>query len=129
MTRQIHVGGVLVGGGAPVTIQSMCNTPTQDVEATVEQIRRLEAAGCEIIRVAVPDMDAAQAVGEIKKRISIPWPVSSPAVMLCASTRGILAPEKRSRRWWKPVKEKTFPSVSGSMGALWRRTYLPSTAT
>ena len=72
MTRQIHVGGVLVGGGAPVTIQSMCNTPTQDVEATVEQIRRLEAAGCEIIRVAVPDMDAAQAVGEIKKRISIP---------------------------------------------------------
>lgn len=72
MTRQIHVGGVLVGGGAPVTIQSMCNTPTQDVEATVEQIRRLEAVGCEIIRVAVPDMDAAQAVGEIKKRISIP---------------------------------------------------------
>lgn len=72
MTRQIHVGSVLVGGGAPVTIQSMCNTPTQDVEATVEQIRRLEAAGCEIIRVAVPDMDAAQAVGEIKKRISIP---------------------------------------------------------
>lgn len=72
MTRQIHVGGVLVGGGAPVTIQSMCNTPTQDVEATVEQIRRLEAAGCEIIRVAVPDMDAAQAVEEIKKRISIP---------------------------------------------------------
>lgn len=72
MTRQIHVGGVLVGGGAPVTIQSMCNTPTQDVEVTVEQIRRLEAAGCEIIRVAVPDIDAAQAVGEIKKRISIP---------------------------------------------------------
>ncbi len=72
MTRQIKVGGVLVGGGAPVTVQSMCNTPTQDVTATVEQIRRLEAAGCEIIRVAVPDMDAARAVGEIKKQISIP---------------------------------------------------------
>jgi len=72
MTRQINVGGVLVGGGAPVSIQSMCNTPTQDVTATVEQIRRLEAAGCQIIRVAVPDMDAANAVGEIKKRISIP---------------------------------------------------------
>ena len=72
MTRQINVGGVLVGGGAPVTIQSMCNTPTHDVEATVAQIRRLEAAGCQIIRVAVPDMAAAQAVGEIKKNISIP---------------------------------------------------------
>lgn len=72
MTRQISVGGVPVGGGAPVTIQSMCNTPTQDVTATVAQIKRLEAAGCEIIRVAVPDMAAAQAVGEIKRQISIP---------------------------------------------------------
>ena len=72
MTRQIKVGKVPVGGGAPVTIQSMCNTPTHDVEATVEQIRRLEAAGCEIIRVAVPDMPAAEAVGEIRKKIGIP---------------------------------------------------------
>ena len=72
MTRQINVGGVPVGGGAPVTIQSMCNTPTQDVAATVAQIKRLETAGCEIIRVAVPDMAAAEAVGEIQKRISIP---------------------------------------------------------
>jgi (E)-4-hydroxy-3-methylbut-2-enyl-diphosphate synthase len=72
MTRQIRVGDVLMGGGAPVSIQSMCNTPTQDVEATVAQIKRLEAAGCEIIRVAVPDMAAAQAVGEIRSRISIP---------------------------------------------------------
>ena len=61
-----------MGGGAPVSIQSMCNTPTQDVEATVAQIKRLEAAGCQIIRVAVPDMAAAQAVGEIRSRISIP---------------------------------------------------------
>lgn len=72
MTRQIKVGGVPVGGGAPVTIQSMCNTPTQDVEATVAQIKRLESAGCEIIRVAVPDMAAARAVGEIRRAISIP---------------------------------------------------------
>ena len=72
MTKQIMVGGVPVGGGAPVTIQSMCNTPTQDVTATVEQIRRLQAAGCQIIRVAVPDMDAARAVGAIKERIDIP---------------------------------------------------------
>lgn len=72
MTRQIFVGGVPVGGGAPVTIQSMTNTRTDDVAATVEQIRRLEAAGCQIIRVAVPDMAAAKAVGAIKERISIP---------------------------------------------------------
>ena len=72
MTKQIKVGNVLVGGGAPVSIQSMCNTRTDNVEATVEQIRRLAAAGCEIIRVAVPDMDAARAVGAIKERIDIP---------------------------------------------------------
>ena len=71
-TRQISVGGVPIGGGAPVVVQSMTNTPTQDVEATVAQIERLEAAGCEIIRVAVPDMEAAEALAAIKKRISIP---------------------------------------------------------
>lgn len=72
MTKQIKIGNVLVGGGAPVSVQSMCNTRTDDMEATVEQIRRLTAAGCEIIRVAVPDMDAARAVGAIKERIDIP---------------------------------------------------------
>ena len=72
MTKQIMVGGVPVGGGAPVTIQSMCNTRTDDVTATVEQILRLEAAGCEIIRVAVPDMAAAKAVGAIREKIHIP---------------------------------------------------------
>ena len=72
MTKQIMVGNVPVGGGAPVSIQSMCNTPTDDVEATVAQIKRLEAAGCQIIRVAVPDMAAARAIGAIKERISIP---------------------------------------------------------
>ena len=72
MTRQIFVGGVPVGGGAPVTIQSMTNTRTDDVTATVNQILRLEEAGCQIIRVAVPDMAAAKAVGAIKARIHIP---------------------------------------------------------
>ena len=72
MTRKISVGGVPLGGGAPVTIQSMCNTRTDDVAATVAQIRRLEAAGCEIVRVAVPDMAAARAVGKIRESISIP---------------------------------------------------------
>ena len=72
MTRQILVGKVPVGGGAPVTIQSMTNTRTDDVNATVEQILRLEEAGCEIIRCAVPDLAAAKAVGAIKERIHIP---------------------------------------------------------
>ena len=72
MSKQILVGGVPVGGGAPVSIQSMCSTKTHDVAATVEQILRLEEAGCEIIRVAVPDMAAARAVGAIKSRIHIP---------------------------------------------------------
>lgn len=72
MTKQIHIGSVLIGGGAPVAIQSMCNTNTADVAATVAQIQRLEAAGCEIIRVAVPDMDAALAVGKIRSQIQIP---------------------------------------------------------
>ena len=72
MSKQIHVGKVAVGGGAPVSIQSMCNTHTEDTPATVAQILRLEQAGCEIVRVAVPDMAAAQKTGEIKRAIHIP---------------------------------------------------------
>ncbi|MCI2106339.1 MAG: flavodoxin-dependent (E)-4-hydroxy-3-methylbut-2-enyl-diphosphate synthase [Intestinimonas sp.] len=72
MTKQIIVGGVPIGGGAPVSIQSMTNTRTDDVAATVAQIRRLAAAGCDIVRVAVPDMAAARALGSIKEQISLP---------------------------------------------------------
>ena len=72
MTKQIHVGGVAIGGGAPVTIQSMTNTRTDDVEATLGQIRTLAAAGCDIVRVAVPDMAAAKAVGKIKEQCPLP---------------------------------------------------------
>ena len=72
MSRQIMVGGVAVGGGAPVSIQSMCNTATENVDATVQQILRLEQAGCEIIRVAVPTEEAARAIPAIKARIHIP---------------------------------------------------------
>ena len=71
-SRQIHVGGVAVGGGAPVSVQSMTNTKTEDVESTVAQILRLEAAGCDIVRVAVPTMEAAEAVEAIRERIHIP---------------------------------------------------------
>ena len=71
-TREINIGGVKIGGDNPIAIQSMCNTDTRDVKATVDQIKRLEKAGCEIIRVAVPDMEAAECIRDIKKRIDIP---------------------------------------------------------
>ena len=68
----MNIGGVIIGGGAPVAIQSMCSTATEDVAATVAQILRLERSGCQIIRVAVPTMEAAAAIGQIKKAIHIP---------------------------------------------------------
>lgn len=71
-TKVIQIGTVKIGGGNPVAIQSMTNTKTEDVEATVQQILALEAAGCQIIRCAVPTMEAAEAIREIKKRIHIP---------------------------------------------------------
>ncbi len=72
MTRKIKVGALTIGGGAPVTVQSMCNTRTEDVPATVAQIRRMQAAGCEIVRVAVPDMAAARAIEKIRDAIELP---------------------------------------------------------
>lgn len=72
VSRQIMVGNVPVGGGAPISIQSMTNTPTTDVDATVAQIRRIQEAGADIVRVSVPSMDAAEAFGAIRKQVSIP---------------------------------------------------------
>ncbi|GHC14371.1 4-hydroxy-3-methylbut-2-en-1-yl diphosphate synthase (flavodoxin) [Kushneria pakistanensis] len=71
-SRQIHVGNVPVGGDAPISVQSMTNTNTLDVDATVEQIERIAAAGGDIVRVSVPDMDCAEAFGKIKQRTSVP---------------------------------------------------------
>ena len=71
-SRQIHVGHVPVGGDAPIAVQSMTNTDTLDVDATVAQIRQLEAAGADIVRVSVPTMDAAEAFGKIRKQVSLP---------------------------------------------------------
>lgn len=71
-TREIHIGNRVIGGGNPILIQSMTNTPTEDTEATVAQILRLEEVGCEIIRSTVPNIEAAQSLGRIKKRIHIP---------------------------------------------------------
>lgn len=72
LTREVQIGNVKIGGNNPIAIQSMCNTKTADVDATVKQIRELEDVGCEIIRVAVPDMEAAEAIADIKKQINIP---------------------------------------------------------
>lgn len=71
-TRQVRIGNRVIGGGNPILIQSMCNTKTENVRETVEQILALERAGCEIIRIAVPTPEAARALGEIKKQIHIP---------------------------------------------------------
>ncbi len=72
LTRRIKVGGVEIGGGAKITVQSMTNTKTENVADTVAQIRRLEDVGCDIVRIAVPTMEAADAIYEIKKQTSIP---------------------------------------------------------
>ena len=71
-TKRINVGGVAVGGGAKVSVQSMCSTKTWDAGATAAQIREFAAAGCDIVRVAVPDMRSAQAISEIKERVDMP---------------------------------------------------------
>jgi (E)-4-hydroxy-3-methylbut-2-enyl-diphosphate synthase len=71
-TIQVNVGGIKIGGNAPVVIQSMTKTPTKDVEATVSQIKRLKKSGCEIVRVAVKDIDDAKSIRQIKKRIDLP---------------------------------------------------------
>ena len=71
-TKVIQIGDRKIGGGNPIAIQSMTNTKTEDVKATVEQILRLERAGCEIIRCTVPTLEAAAAIREIKKQIHIP---------------------------------------------------------
>ena len=72
MTKTVQIGNRVIGGGNPILIQSMTNTKTENVEATAAQINQLAAAGCDIIRCAVPTMEAAQALKEIKKRVEIP---------------------------------------------------------
>ena len=72
MCREVSVGNVKIGGNNPISIQSMTNTDTRDAKATIAQIKRLEDVGCEIVRVAVPDMEAAKNIGEIKRNVNIP---------------------------------------------------------
>ena len=72
LTKEVHIGNRVIGGGNPILIQSMTNTKTEDVAATVAQIQKLTKAGCDIIRCAVPTMEAALALSEIKKQVEIP---------------------------------------------------------
>ena len=72
MTKHVNCGGVAIGGGAPISIQSMTNMDSRDEKALLEQIARLEDAGCQIIRMAVPDMESAEVLGRVKKKIHIP---------------------------------------------------------
>ncbi len=71
-TRPVKIGDVSIGGGAPIVVQSMTKTHTKDIEGTVSQIKRLEKAGCEVVRLAIPDKESTEALGKIKKRVTIP---------------------------------------------------------
>jgi len=72
LSREVKIGETVIGGNNPILVQSMCNTDTRDIESTIKQVDQLTKAGCEIIRVAVPDLEAAKALGSIKRRISLP---------------------------------------------------------
>ena len=124
-TKVINIGGRKIGGGNPVAIQSMTNTKTEDVESTVAQILALEKAGCEIIRCAVPNMEAAQALQEIKKQIHIHWLQIYILIIVLrllqlktvqiksVSIRGISEVRTESVRLWRKQKNTRFRSVSG----------------
>ena len=71
-TREVSLGNIKIGGNNPIAVQSMTTTDTRDLKKTIEQIKRLEEAGCDVVRVAVPDMIAAECLGEIKRGINIP---------------------------------------------------------
>lgn len=140
MTKRLMVGDVAVGGGAPVSIQSMCNTKTDDVRATVEQIHALEAAGCEIIRIAIPDQAAAESVDRIKEQISIPLIADihfNYKYALACAERGIdairinpgnIGGEEKVKAVADICRQNPSPSALGSTADLWKRTCGPNTA-
>jgi len=127
-TRQINIGGVKVGGGAPIAVQSMCNTDTRDVAATLAQIEKLRAAGCEIVRVAVVDKDAAFAIGKIAERAGVPivadihfdWKLAIEAAAAGASkiriNPGNIGDEERVREVVRVCREKGLPIRIGVNG-------------
>ena len=119
MTKVVKIGDRVIGGGNPILIQSMTNTKTEDVAATVAQIQALTAAGCDIIRCAVPTMEAAEALTEIKKQVSMPR--SSTVRIRSASIREISEVQSVCAQWWMPQKSAVFRSVSASTVDLWKK--------
>ena len=117
--RQIRVGGVAIGGGAPVSVQTMCSTKTWDVEATVKQIRSMQAAGADIVRIAIPDMEAAKAVSAIKEQVSVPLVADihfDYRLALEAAARGINAGSLEKRlleKYGHPCAEAMVESAKG----------------
>ena len=140
-TKVVHIGDRVIGGGNPILIQSMTNTRTEDVEATVAQIHRLEAAGCEIVRCTVPTQEAALALGEIKKQVKIPvvadihfdYRMALAAIENGADkiriNPGNIGSLDRIRAVVDAAKERgIFRSVSVSTAAPWKRNWWKNTA-
>ncbi len=127
-TRPINVGGVQIGGNAPIVVQSMCNTDTRDVKATLAQIEKMRAAGCKIVRVAVVDKDAAFAIGEISEKAGVPivadihfdWKLAIEAAAAGASkiriNPGNIGEEERVREVVKACRERNLPIRIGVNG-------------
>ena len=119
-TKEIRIGDVMIGGENPIAIQSMTNTKTENVEDTVNQILSLERAGCEIIRCAVPTMEAAQALKEVKRQIHIPLVADihfDHRLAIAAVENGAdkirINPGNGFRQWQTVVRNIRFPSVWG----------------
>ena len=136
-TREVRIGNVAIGGENPIRIQSMTNTKTEDVEATVAQILALEAAGCEIIRSTVPTLEAALAMKKIKEQIHIPLVADihfDYRMAIAAMENGadkipvISGKPGRFVRWWTARRREIFPSVWVSTAVLWRRKFWRRTA-
>ena len=133
-TRPVKVGNLTIGGSNELVIQSMTTTKTHDVEATVAQIKRLEEAGCQLVRVACPDERAANAISEIKKRINIPLVVDihfdyklalkplKAEQIKSASIRAISENAKRSKLLLRQLKNAAFQSGLASMPDRLRKT-------
>ena len=133
MTNVVKIGDRVIGGGNPILIQSMTNTKTEDVAATVAQIQALTAAGCDIIRCAVPTMQAAEALTEIKKQVSIPVVADihfDYRLALAAIAHGadkirinpeISEVQSVCARWWMRQKSAAFRSVSASTADRWKK--------
>ena len=139
-SRQIMVGNVPVGGDAPITVQTMTNTKTTDVAATIAQIQRIERVGADIVRVSVPTMEAAEAFKLIKQQTRIPivadihfdyriaLKVAEYGADCLRINPGNIGNEQRVRSVVDCARDLNIRSVSGSMAGRWRRIFRRSTA-